>query len=462
MAALSTSLFLLSFILFFAFAKSGSQVPVFIWSKDSELNGATPVLAGHTVEGNDFEEKYLDRLFESPKLICVFIQDRLSVDDISRYGDAYSPGDSGAAFSNLKIAMETANSSVVLPLVELNSAGVSHELVNLIKRKTDGLVREFSPEEHHAFNIKEFLLHRKKTNVCIFHLLPSSTSLPEEIFVQNDKLIGAIVEQISASGLPYSCILTSTAPNVDVETRYVAERRANMAHDRLRRDVTQNAFDDRNILSSSTVNGSVFVDAQCILLYTEGVVFTYNEKKYNIFNMTGLAYSFSGECRDKAFEDSVVVSFKMGNVKTFDLRMSFSLTSNDSSYEWRCANASLDVEGTFEGEHIKDIFRYNNCGKSLTAPVKYSYSCFDVTLNNDNSSISFKQFQVQPFNVPGNGTFSYAYDCIGFFTIPIFMGLITAGVLLVILFCGILSMLSLTTMDRFDDPKGQTIQVATS
>lgn len=29
-----------------------------------------------------------------------------------------------------------------------------------------------------------------------------------------DKLIGAIVEQISASGLPYSCILTSTAPNV--------------------------------------------------------------------------------------------------------------------------------------------------------------------------------------------------------------------------------------------------------
>ena len=42
--------------------------------------------------------------------------------------------------------METANSSVVLPLVELNSAGVSHELVNLIKRKTDGLVREFSPE----------------------------------------------------------------------------------------------------------------------------------------------------------------------------------------------------------------------------------------------------------------------------------------------------------------------------
>lgn len=50
----------------------------FLCFPNSELNGATPVLAGHTVEGNDFEEKYLDRLFESPKLICVFIQDRVS------------------------------------------------------------------------------------------------------------------------------------------------------------------------------------------------------------------------------------------------------------------------------------------------------------------------------------------------------------------------------------------------
>lgn len=88
----------------------------------------------------------------------------------------------------------------------------------------------------------------------------------------------------------------------DVETRYVAERRANMAHDRLRRDVRENAFDNHSS-SSSTVNGSVFVDAQCILLYTEGVVFTYNKNTYDIFNMTGLTYSFRRDCRDKAFKD---------------------------------------------------------------------------------------------------------------------------------------------------------------
>lgn len=68
--------------------------------------------------------------------------------------------------------------------------------------------------------------------------------------------------------------------------------------------------------------------------------------------------------------------------------------------------------------------------------------------------------QVQPFNV-NNGTFEYAYDCVGFFTIPIFMGLITAGILIIILFAGVLAMFSLTTMDRFDDPKGPGIHVPT-
>ena len=86
----------------------------------------------------------------------------------------------------------------------------------------------------------------------------------------------------------------------DVETRYEAERRANMAHDRLRRDLSENAFDDQSN-SVSIVNGSLFVDAGCILLYTEGVVFTYKEHKYDLFNKTRL--NFTRDCSDRAFKD---------------------------------------------------------------------------------------------------------------------------------------------------------------
>ena len=71
----------------------------------------------------------------------------MSIDDLSRYGDAYSAGNHGSSFSNLKVAMETANSSAVLPSVEVSSSGgKSDELVQLIRELTSGLVKEFSPE----------------------------------------------------------------------------------------------------------------------------------------------------------------------------------------------------------------------------------------------------------------------------------------------------------------------------
>ena len=71
----------------------------------------------------------------------------MSIDDISHYGDAYSAGNHGAAFSNLKVAMETANSTAVLPSVELTSSGgKSDELVHLIREMASGLVKEFTQE----------------------------------------------------------------------------------------------------------------------------------------------------------------------------------------------------------------------------------------------------------------------------------------------------------------------------
>ena len=80
-----------------------------------------------------------------PINILLFLQ--LSIDDITHYGDAYSAGNHGAAFSNLKVAMETANSSAVLPSVELSSSGGnSDELVYLIRNMATGNVQEFTQE----------------------------------------------------------------------------------------------------------------------------------------------------------------------------------------------------------------------------------------------------------------------------------------------------------------------------
>ena len=69
------------------------------------------------------------------------------------------------------------------------------------------------------------------------------------------------------------------------------EERSNMAHDRLRR-ATADAS------SSPLINGSLFVDAGCILMYFKGFLFKYSNATHDIFNMTGLEYSFTPNCED--------------------------------------------------------------------------------------------------------------------------------------------------------------------
>jgi len=66
--------------------------------------------------------------------------------------------------------------------------------------------------------------------------------------------------------------------------------------------------------------------------------------------------------------------------------------------------------------------------------------------------------QIQAFSV-SNNQFGYYNDCTGFFTIPIWMGVITMLSMLAIVLLGISMLLSITTMDRYDDPKGKTITV---
>ncbi|XP_037800622.1 uncharacterized protein LOC119595583 [Penaeus monodon] len=71
------------------------------------------------------------------------------------------------------------------------------------------------------------------------------------------------------------------------------------------------------------------------------------------------------------------------------------------------------------------------------------------------------KFNVQPFS--SNQTkFSGSWDCVGFFTVPIWCALLVTLLLLFILFSGMYMLGDIKTMDRFDDPKGKPIMVATT
>lgn len=98
----------------------------------------------------------------------------------------------------------------------------------------------------------------------------------------------------------------------------------------------------------------------------------------------------------------------------------------------------------------------------LAAPNEFSYSCGDFVLKSNNISdlyiVKFNRFQIQPFQVKEK--FSDSFDCVTWFTVPIWMGVFVALILIVIVNIGVYSLFSIRTMDRFDDPKGKTISVA--
>ena len=58
-----------------------------------------------------------------------------------------------------------------------------------------------------------------------------------------------------------------------------------------------------------------------------------------------------------------------------------------------------------------------------------------------------------------SGEFSEAYNCVGYFTYDSMMGIFVVVVLLIILYLSLLCIFSMNTIDRFEDPRGQTITV---
>lgn len=108
----------------------------------------------------------------------------------------------------------------------------------------------------------------------------------------------------------------------------------------------------------------------------------------------------------------------------------------------------------------------------VNAPTTFSYFCGDLTLHrirtekdSEPYTLYWRSLQFQaPFNPTTTSDFIFgdAWHCVGFFSGGILMGLLIVVLLLTILFAGVCWMLDINTMDRFDDPKGKTININTN
>lgn len=135
------------------------------------------------------------------------------------------------------------------------------------------------------------------------------------------------------------------------------------------------------------------------------------------------------------------------NIGSLILEFFFSIKSI-GYYSWK----RVHYENNNQGDDLETK-------QNIYFPFNFSYHCSQKTIFSSNSvylNITDVQLQIDS----RNGTFSDAYDCVGFTTIPIWSGIFVTGILALIMVWALTMIMDIRTMDRFDDPKGKTITIS--
>ncbi|XP_063701183.1 uncharacterized protein LOC134831393 [Culicoides brevitarsis] len=113
---------------------------------------------------------------------------------------------------------------------------------------------------------------------------------------------------------------------------------------------------------------------------------------------------------------------------------------------------SVDVEYN-DGE--KKTFALQVEGNEPSAPLNYSYHCPNRILfkgRNHSVTLTMKGIQVQPYYT--NDKFGIAYDCVTFFTVPIWSGIFVTFILLFLLTIALIAVAEIKTPNKFESKSG--------
>lgn len=206
----------------------------------------------------------------------------------------------------------------------------------------------------------------------------------------------------------------------------------------------------RNLLAASVQKENFVNISGCIIMYAENATIKIGTEGNNSITLPFPVDTEGSVCNNES-ERILQLNFKTeGSPVT--IRLNF-----DKKRSAWLTNGTLITQGI---EEIPDELDLNT--ETVGAPLGFSYSCGNLVLKPKNTSYAVKifvdGFQIQPYEI--KHVFSDSFDCVPYFTIPIWMGAFVSILFIVILNIGIYALFSVHTMDRFDDPKGKTISVA--
>ncbi|XP_042523370.1 V-type proton ATPase subunit S1 [Dipodomys spectabilis] len=438
----------LPLLLMVAAAAAEQQVPLVLWSSDRDLWApAADTHEGHITSDMQLST-YLDPALElGPRNVLLFLQDKLSIEDFTAYGGVFG-NKQDSAFSNLENALDLAPSSLVLPAVDWYAVST---LTTYLQEKLGA-----SPLHVDLATLRELKLNASLPALLLIHLPYTASSglmAPREVLTGNDEVIGQVLSTLKSEDVPYTAALTAVHPSR--VTRDVAMVAAGLGRQLLQTQTAAPTVVHPPVVYNRTVPRILFWAQNFSVAYS-GQLEDLTHLTFGVqdLNLTGSFWNDSMAWLSLTYEQL------FGTVVTFKFILSNRFYSVSARHWFTMERLEIHSNGS--------VASFNT--SQITGPSIYSFHCGYVSSARKSGNllvaatepslwhITLQDFQIQAFNVTGE-QFSYASDCAGFFSPGIWMGLITSLIMVFIFTYGLHMILSLKTMDRFDDHKGPAISL---
>jgi len=391
--------------------------------------------------------------------MLLFMQDKLSMEDFTHYADVYNVDSDGAAFHNLKQIMESQ------PSAHVPSLSSSELLVDVMNGMAQKVYKLTSPYKLQDLPLSE----NQDGGMLIIVELPTTVGLhTKEVLKQIDGILQSVHIQMSSMDAPFTAVYTAKASSKPMGPSVLSS-----VYNRGRHLLEADAKADSNSSFWNLTDG-------CLYVYVQSVTFEAYQVKENaqpaIKTYTLPASSIPDPGSSCANHSAKLVVKYSNQTKSNEGELTLSKFEFTMEYSvkqglWTLDEMSITYQATLGSEALSG--ENEKVKPSLTsdiyAPSNFSYHCSYQTPFQTNKTegkpgdyvvqVRMFQLQVQFNDGPFDGPFGQVNDCVGFFTLPIWSALIAMAVLLSVLFFGLCMLTSIDTQDRFDDPKGKTIQV---
>ncbi|XP_038220975.1 V-type proton ATPase subunit S1 [Zerene cesonia] len=378
------------------------SVPVFLWGDLAKPSIKSNPLS--EVSELEFEDVLKSQLNNDPFTV-VFIDETLSVEDLSRKN---SEGETPFPYLHANIGDAVYLPSVKNALDVLNKFSDSNK-ADHVTLTENGLSAEIEKDSGKFLFIT---LKDAREGESRADMLRRHNDFMEEMFTKLQKNYDNVVS-----------VYTGRFPSWTVPE----------AHSRVRRQAAPATYQNPEL------NGLRF--------YTKNIIIT---SKSGVTHLHGITAS-----------NSVIDAMAMNTTLDFGGNQSIVLYFTQKQGYWFMDSITYSQS--------QPTFTEELAGQSeVYALMGFSYRCGqNATFNSGNDtnqmSLTFQDLKVQPFFKDTNSSdtppFGDSFNCVGFFSVPIWSGLFVVFILLAITFYGIMMMMDIRTMDRFDDPKGKTITI---